>query len=784
MTLQIDNIQRSNLQQRGTKFNWNGFHRALVIDCEDKKLLGRVKVRIPDLMPEQGDDFTKDWDKNGIWAHSGNCHLGGRNIQDTMGSRAEFEDAWYQGSCLIPPAGSWVWVFFENGEPNHPYYFGSLEAGQRKVLPENQEGSEWWKKWTLIKTNAGRCIIISDDEDDARIEITGKKRLMTNPPDGDQASVFTIDDNQTVILLDERPGKGKLMLKDYRGNYITMHIDDESQDQLHIYFKDDIHIETLKNLYIKTGEDMHVDVGANYKLTASSKIDTKAGGAHKEKAKSFNRFALFGDVRTALSNIKDTAGGKVSHCAGGNVECGCGGSMKMNGSTVDILGDAVLNLQGGATTNVSSGGIVNVNGAITNVQCGAGSASSTFPLKIASIAKSADEADPIGDRDQESNPMLALDPIIPEEDMDPPPPIDVPVIEGDPYGITFGGYPRQNEPIITKAPKVESIVPTVPSSSPTSAPIVRQAGVGHMYTMQLKQEYREKIIPLIDKSCGTFTGFSIFKDVTTDTLYHGETDSDYYDNGVTATYDYNYNLVTGWNQDWLDNLEAFCLQAKAYNITVIASLFDFKYSPNDPLLNTVSDAYKYTTMNWGDSTHGLFIQQVVQRLKKCNYIINIGQEYYSSELPDNGWFRKLIMYLLNSCGVSSTKLGLTAGPDVNLYDKNPYCEYKVYTGSIVPADDEINNQEYIDGQWGGTGRVAVYNDQGVLIDGYLKYLYDCSSKSIPCMSTWKMSEFESAIPIGTNSANVMNYIFAPRQREAMRKVLCSSSANTGFIDFT
>ena len=783
MTPHLDNIQRSNLQQRGTQFNWNGFHRALVIDSKDKKLLGRVKCRIPDLMPEPGADFTKDWKLNGIWAHPANNYMGGRNIQDTMGSRASFEDAFYQGSCLVPPSGSWVWVFFENGEPNHPYYFGSLEAGQRKVLPENQEGAEWWNKWTLIKTKQGRCIVISDDPHDCRIEITGKKRLITNPPDGDQASVYAIDDNQTVILLDERDGKGKLMLKDYRGNYITMHIDDEYPDQLHVFFKEDIHIESLKTIKIKAGEDIHMDAGENIRVTAGSKIETKAGSSHKEKARSFDRFALQNDKRTALCKIEDTGGSKLSHCSGAKMECGTAGTMKMNGGTVNVKGDGVLNLEGGGTANLKSGGPVNVNGAITNVQCGAGAASSTFPLIIAGLAASAILAKPKGDRLQDSSPAIAPDPIVPVDDMDPPPPIASNIVPGDPYNITFGGYPRMMEAQPLAPLPESSITPNRFTPTP-SVPVVgaRQAGVGHMFTMQLKNDYRNKIIPLVDKSCGTFTGFNVFKDVTTDP-YLGNIDSDFYDGGVIPIYD-QYDTVAGWNDLWLTNLENFCTQANQYDITTIATLFDFKNSiTNDPFVK--DSLYPYTTLNWNDSFQGEHVRQVVDCLKRGKYIINLGSEYYLNDpiLPDNGWFRKLIMFLIDECGVSSNQLALTAGPSVNLFDRNPYCQYKVYTDSIIPQDGEINNQEFVDYQWGGTGRVAVYDENGNLIGGYLKYLLDCGSNSIPCMSTWKMNNFFTS-DMDLNDPNLMNYVFAPRQREAMRRVLCSNQNNDGFIDFT
>ena len=52
------------------------------------------------------------------------------------------------------------------------------------VLPENQQGENYEHKWTTIKTHRGRTIVSSDDPNDERVEITGKKREMNFPPTG------------------------------------------------------------------------------------------------------------------------------------------------------------------------------------------------------------------------------------------------------------------------------------------------------------------------------------------------------------------------------------------------------------------------------------------------------------------------------------------------------------------------------------------------------------------------------------------------------------------------
>lgn len=308
--------------------------------------------------------------------------------------------------------------------------------------------------------------------------------------------------------------------------------------------------------------------------------------------------------------------------------------------------------------------------------------------------------------------------------------------------------------------------------------ITRQVGVGHLHALHLKDVYRDKIIPLIDKSYGTSTGFSLFKDVV-----NGEhVDQEFFDLDVIPVYD-NYSNPSSWIIDdttkWWVNLDNFCKQASNYNITVIPTLFDFCCSQYDPFITKLS--YPYTTFNWDNSVQGEYVKVVVDHIKNsgANYILNLGSKYYTSSpvLPDFGWFRKLVMFLIDTCNVPSNNLSLTYGPDINLYNKNPYCRYKTWTGDHIPTSDEINIEEYVDSKYGGIGSES----------SYIKYLTDnISEDSIQCMSTWKMIDFINNVPIGMSldHPNVMNYIFAPNQRQAMRTVLGNPDTNNGFIDFT
>ncbi len=241
-----------------------GNYRAKVVDNKDPDKFGRVKVWIPDVMPDI--EQTK-----GEWARPANNPIGGRNAEEgTSGAQ-------YMGSSFIPGKGSWIWIFFEAGNINRPYYFGALDLENTKVLPENQVGGEYQDKWTIFKSRNGRCIVISDDTDDERVEITGKKSSISSPPSGDTSSVYTIDGNQNTILLDERTGKEKILMRSFNGDFF--HFDIEERE-LHISFENDVIIKSNSgNVYlqgkavsVKADESVSIEGGNEINVLSDDKI--------------------------------------------------------------------------------------------------------------------------------------------------------------------------------------------------------------------------------------------------------------------------------------------------------------------------------------------------------------------------------------------------------------------------------------------------------------------------------------------------------------------------------
>ncbi|NPB00396.1 MAG: hypothetical protein GXO10_03380 [Crenarchaeota archaeon] len=232
-----------------------GFYRAKVIDNNDTEYYGRVKVYVPELM-------TLLDDSEGIWAFPANVPLGGID-PDNKGT-------YYQGSTYIPLVGTWVWVFFEGGNPSRAYYFGGIQLKQMEIVAENRQGSDPTAKYVLYKTRNGRVIILSDDESDARVEITGKKRGLE---DDELKSVYTIKDNQTTILIDEREGKEKVLISDYKENYICLHTE---KNELHVETKSDIIIQSAENIFIQADSKIQIKASDDLKMYSDSNITLEA----------------------------------------------------------------------------------------------------------------------------------------------------------------------------------------------------------------------------------------------------------------------------------------------------------------------------------------------------------------------------------------------------------------------------------------------------------------------------------------------------------------------------
>jgi len=229
-----------------------GFYRAKVVDNKDPLFFGRVKIWIPDI-------FVDIPETEGLWARPANNPIGGRN------DKMDDEGKKRYGTLYIPEVSSWVWVFFEGGNVNRPYYWSALDIENTLVPPENRVGQEYQEKWTIFRSKQGRVILVSDDPYDERIEITGKKSSIED--------VYTIEGNQKTILIDERRGKEKILIKDQNGNYINI---DTINNTINIYSINDTKQKVGQSYSIIVEGDMKIKVSGNLSYEVDGQIHIKA----------------------------------------------------------------------------------------------------------------------------------------------------------------------------------------------------------------------------------------------------------------------------------------------------------------------------------------------------------------------------------------------------------------------------------------------------------------------------------------------------------------------------
>lgn len=223
------------------------FYAAKVVDVKDPKKQGRVKVWIPALMKDSVEETQ------GLWALPENNSFVGNSSSDEIG----LDDC---GSCIIPPEGTFILIRFDDGDFNKPKYLAGLNfSDDEAAIPvENTSGSEYWNKWTLLKSPKGRQILISDDPDDEAIIIRGKyknrsNRTKTNDPRKPEDSAY--------IEIWEKTGEEYVIMKDQSGQFILL---DSANGEIkikhasgsYIQFTDsgDIYIKSANKLYVNTTE--------------------------------------------------------------------------------------------------------------------------------------------------------------------------------------------------------------------------------------------------------------------------------------------------------------------------------------------------------------------------------------------------------------------------------------------------------------------------------------------------------------------------------------------------
>jgi len=363
-----------------------GFYRAEVkevdisIDSEENDY-GAIRVFIPDLMTE--DDPGYDPSKMGLIALPGNNPVGGRNDKN--------EGSYGWGTVMVPRVGDWVWIFFEAGDPSKPFYFAALNIKNTKLPPENLGVEEPHKVYTLLKTYDGRSIIVSDSSDVQRIELTGKYRDgAATEPDGSDTDPYTIDDNQTTILLDERSGKEKILIRTHKGDFLHIDVDEQ---KLQAYFAEDIIIKTDANLHLQVASDVHFQVGGNmYTEIYKDKHTVVDGSLYNQVLENRHERVLGDSHRSVEGSDNITISGDSIIDVGGGYGLG-------SGSTIDIKSAGNISQEAGGNWNMKAAGTIMTDGTTRADQSGATPPASVQSPTDAENAIPPDPEDPEGGRD-------------------------------------------------------------------------------------------------------------------------------------------------------------------------------------------------------------------------------------------------------------------------------------------------------------------------------------------------------------------------------------------------
>ena len=241
---------------------WDGQFRAKCVENDiNGNKYGAIRVFIPDMMTPYDPD--NDEEVTGLIAYPANNSA--------------------YGAVAVPRVGDYVWVIFEGGDPSSPFYTSVINIKDKEVPAECKNVQFPHQVRPIFKTPTGRSMIVADSPDVQRIEITGKRRKYT-PASGDPNNYKNRanedwtdqDGNYTTILLDEREGKEKILLRSHKGDFIIFDIEQRS---LQVQMQGDLVLKVGGKIQIEAGADIGISSGGNTAITAGGALGLSAAGA-------------------------------------------------------------------------------------------------------------------------------------------------------------------------------------------------------------------------------------------------------------------------------------------------------------------------------------------------------------------------------------------------------------------------------------------------------------------------------------------------------------------------
>ena len=150
-----------------SRFNedFNGFYRGQVTNNLDPQQLGQIQVQVLPMLSGVAPALLP-------WASPAGPLFSGSGTG--------------YGTFMVPEIGSWVWVFFEQGNIYQPVYFASASDGVHGIPSESQTN---YPNRRVIHTKAG-IVIYTDDT---------TKTIVLKTPGGLSATLDDASDSITLL---------------------------------------------------------------------------------------------------------------------------------------------------------------------------------------------------------------------------------------------------------------------------------------------------------------------------------------------------------------------------------------------------------------------------------------------------------------------------------------------------------------------------------------------------------------------------------------------------------
>lgn len=292
--------------------NKSFFYRAVIEDNKDPQKLGRVRVRIMGVHP---DDKVKVPYDTLPWAEVMVSNMFGLNAG--------------VGISAIPLPGTWCWVFLEGGDYNKPVVVG-LSVGTAVDVSgqdtfKDPDGTFPYKDrldesdiHRLARVEKVSETIKKDIEDklDKEGEFTAGEGIEPKPLNDSSAypdvTVIETRSGHTVEI-DDTPGNERIRLYHMSGSYIELRPDGtmvtKTVKNKHATTTENVYEHIIKSMELIIDESRYTHIKRNNKYLIDKNEDTEIGGNRTEYVKGKQTETVDGAVSEKFNAGQTTNGG-------------------------------------------------------------------------------------------------------------------------------------------------------------------------------------------------------------------------------------------------------------------------------------------------------------------------------------------------------------------------------------------------------------------------------------------------------------------------------------------